>query len=74
MKLLLDSCVWGKAAACLNAVTLYAAVLEQRGIVTVEPGRVRVRPATNEEAWARMDPKTGAQLIKPRKPSAGREK
>jgi predicted nuclease of predicted toxin-antitoxin system len=32
-----------QSMACLSAIAIYANVLRQHGIVTVEPGRVRVR-------------------------------
>jgi predicted nuclease of predicted toxin-antitoxin system len=47
---LVDVSARQQVAACLSVIERYSTVLEQRGIVTVEPGRVRVRPAANEEA------------------------
>lgn len=59
MKLLLDACVWGKsreelAAAGHGAVVLerYGTMLARGAMVTVEPGRVRVRPPEGEDEFA----------------------
>jgi len=41
MKLLLDTCVWGGAKKTLEA---YGQVLQSGAIITVEPGRIRIRP------------------------------
>jgi len=46
---LVDISATRQAMACLSVIALYSSVLEQRGIVTVEPGRVRVRLTANEE-------------------------
>lgn len=45
---LVDLSATRQAPACLSALSRYATILEQHGMVTVEPGRVRVRPATSE--------------------------
>jgi predicted nuclease of predicted toxin-antitoxin system len=41
---LVDIAANRQAMACLSVLDLYKTILEQHGIVTVEPGRVRVRP------------------------------
>lgn len=46
---LVDISATRQATACISVISLYEAVLEQHAIVTVEPGRVRVRIAASEE-------------------------
>ena len=46
---LVDISAARQALTCLSVLSIYATVLEQHGIVTVEPGRVRVRSAASEE-------------------------
>lgn len=46
---LVDISATRQAMACLSVIALYAPALEAYGIVTVEPGRVRVRLTAQEE-------------------------
>lgn len=45
---LVDISAIRQATTCLNVISAYAHVLERHGIITVEPGRVRVRLVTVE--------------------------
>jgi predicted nuclease of predicted toxin-antitoxin system len=46
---LVDIAASRQAMACLSVLGLYGQVLAEHGIVTAEPGRVRVRPAPRAE-------------------------
>jgi predicted nuclease of predicted toxin-antitoxin system len=57
MKVLLDTCVWGGAKktlvnlsakqqgiVCVRVIKDYGQILQSGAIITVEPGRIRIRP------------------------------
>jgi len=45
---LVDIAATRQAMACLSAISLYGAALEGHAIVTIEPGRVRIRVGASE--------------------------